>query len=225
MKHQLPIFTKRLPNIQQAKPIHRSSATKRRHKLPSAVIQRTRINSPSLSTHEVLHLQRTVGNRKVRGLIVNIHQDRTAAFTVKPAIQTKLTIGPAGDKYEQEADRMAHQVVQGIELATSSPAGKAIQRQDVPEEEELQMKRALQRRAADDHLQHWQQLSPRERDIAALTCLGYTNRQIAGRLYISPETVKTHMRNLLQKFDVRSKSELRRLLADWDFSAWENRRR
>jgi DNA-binding CsgD family transcriptional regulator len=82
-----------------------------------------------------------------------------------------------------------------------------------------------QRRAADDHLQHWQQLSPRERDIAALTCLGYTNRQIAGRLYISPETVKTHMRNLLQKFDVRSKSELRRLLADWDFSAWENRRR
>lgn len=82
-----------------------------------------------------------------------------------------------------------------------------------------------QRRAADENLQRWQLLSPRERDIAALACLGYTNRQIAARLYISPETVKTHMRNLLRKFNARSKSELRRLLADWDFSAWEKRRR
>lgn len=82
-----------------------------------------------------------------------------------------------------------------------------------------------QRRAADENLQRWQLLSPRERDIAALACLGYTNRQIAARLYISPETVKTHMRNLLRKFNTRSKSELRRLLADWDFSAWEKRRR
>lgn len=82
-----------------------------------------------------------------------------------------------------------------------------------------------QRHQADENLRRWEELSPRERDIAAFTCLGYTNRQIAARLYISPETVKTHMRSVLRKYSVRSKSELRRQLADWDFSAWENRRR
>lgn len=85
---------------------------------------------------------------------------------------------------------------------------------------------ALSRRQqADENLQRWRRLSPRERDIAALTCLGCTNRQIAARLYISPETVKTHMRNLLRKYNVRSKAELRRQLSEWDFSAWEKRHR
>ena len=66
----------------------------------------------------------------------------------------------------------------------------------------------------------WESLSPRERDIAALTCLGYTNRQISARLSLSPETIKTHVRNVLLKFDVKSKAELRHILADWDFSGW-----
>ena len=48
-----------------------------------------------------------------------------------------------------------------------------------------------------------------------------TNRQIAARLMISPETVKTHLRNAQYKFDVHSKAELRALLSDWDFSAWD----
>ena len=66
----------------------------------------------------------------------------------------------------------------------------------------------------------WESLSPREQDVAALTCLGYTNRQIAARLSLSPETIKTHVRNVLFKFDVNSKAELRHILANWDFSGW-----
>lgn len=78
-----------------------------------------------------------------------------------------------------------------------------------------------QRDATDSLFQRWQSLSPREQQIAALTCLNFTNRQIASRLTISPETVKTHMRNLLYKFGVHSKAELRLLLAEWDFSRWD----
>jgi hypothetical protein len=48
-------------------------------------------------------------------------------------IQTKMTIGAPGDKYEQEADQMASQVVNQINQPSS------IQRES-PEEEELQMK-------------------------------------------------------------------------------------
>ena len=77
-----------------------------------------------------------------------------------------------------------------------------------------------QRQAADENLDCWHSLTPREQQVAALACLNYTNRQIAVQLVISPETVKTHMRNMLRKFDLHSKSELRQILGDWDFSAW-----
>ena len=72
--------------------------------------------------------------------------------------------------------------------------------------------------------QRWQSLSPREQDVAALACLGYTNRQIGAFLSISPETVKTHLRNALVKFNLRTRSELHMLLKDWDFSAWDPQR-
>lgn len=74
--------------------------------------------------------------------------------------------------------------------------------------------------ANSENWQRWQSLTPRQQQVAALACLGLTNRQIAARLTISPETVKTHMRNVLYKFELHSKSELQRALADWDFSAW-----
>ncbi len=68
---------------------------------------------------------------------------------------------------------------------------------------------------------HWHGLSPREKEIAALVCLNYTSRQMAARLGISPETIKTHVSSILKKFEAGSRQELRQLLAGWDFSAWE----
>ena len=66
----------------------------------------------------------------------------------------------------------------------------------------------------------WESLSPREQAATALTCLGFTNRQIAARLSLSPDTIKTHIRNVLFKFGLNSKAELRHILAGWDFSGW-----
>ena len=77
------------------------------------------------------------------------------------------------------------------------------------------------RQAAQANLRRWQALSEREQQVAALVCLNYTNRQIGLRLSISPETVKSHVHNLLSKFELHAKVELRQQLADWDFSAWE----
>ena len=57
-------------------------------------------------------------------------------------------------------------------------------------------------------------LTPREQEITWLTVRGHTNRQIAEALVISPETVKTHMRHVLDKFNVRSKADLRLLFTD-----------
>lgn len=67
---------------------------------------------------------------------------------------------------------------------------------------------------------HWEFLSSCERDVAALTTLGYTNRQIAAKLNVSPDTVKGYVRQVLVKFHLHSKDELRMVLGEWDFSAW-----
>ena len=62
-------------------------------------------------------------------------------MSVRP-IQAKLTIGQPNDKYEQEADRVASQVVQQISTPSSaqSTQGQSVQRMEEPEEEELQAK-------------------------------------------------------------------------------------
>ena len=87
---------------------------------------------------------------------------------------------------------------------------------------ELLFMALVQRGGADVYLKCWEALSPREQQVTALICLGYTNAQIASRLVLSQETVKTHVRNVLYKFNLRSKPALRRALAEWDFSAWQD---
>lgn len=70
----------------------------------------------------------------------------------------------------------------------------------------------------------WILLSPREQDVTALTCLRYTNSQIAGRLGLSVETVRTYIEKVLNKLGLQSKADLRVFFATWDFSAWERRK-
>ena len=67
----------------------------------------------------------------------------------------------------------------------------------------------------------WRALTPREQDVAALACLGFTNREIAARLNIAPDTVKSRLQNVLRKFNIHKRTDLRVMLADWDFSAWQ----
>jgi RNA polymerase sigma factor (sigma-70 family) len=65
------------------------------------------------------------------------------------------------------------------------------------------------------------QLTPRQQQVAKLTARGYTNHQIAEALVISPETVKTHIRHVLERFNVASKADLRLRLLDLKIRWWE----
>jgi DNA-binding NarL/FixJ family response regulator len=51
-------------------------------------------------------------------------------------------------------------------------------------------------------------LSERERDIFHLLALGYTNQEIAKRLYISVRTVDTHRGHIMRKLGLASRAEL-----------------
>ena len=50
-------------------------------------------------------------------------------------------------------------------------------------------------------------LTEREREVLALMVEGLNNTQIAGRLTISPSTVKSHVSNILSKLGVASRTE------------------
>ncbi len=75
----------------------------------------------------------------------------------------------------------------------------------------------------DERHQLWIRLSPREQDVTAFTCLKYTNRQMAARLGISADTVRTYLLNVLHKLGLENKADLRVFFAGWDFSEWERR--
>jgi DNA-binding NarL/FixJ family response regulator len=75
--------------------------------------------------------------------------------------------------------------------------------------------------AQEDNWLRWQSLTPREQETAALICLGYTTRQIAAKMHISPLTVKTYVEHIFWKFNVSDRMLLRKMLGGWDFSAWD----
>lgn len=61
---------------------------------------------------------------------------------------------------------------------------------------------------ASSHLERFEELTVRERDIVLLVALGLTNGEIAQRLVISPATVKTHVSRAIVKLHARDRAKL-----------------
>lgn len=57
-------------------------------------------------------------------------------------------------------------------------------------------------------------LTSREKEILALIAEGYTNPQIAEKIFLSPFTVDSHRKNLLAKLDVKNTAALVRLAVE-----------
>ncbi|AWA31252.1 helix-turn-helix transcriptional regulator [Flavobacterium magnum] len=51
------------------------------------------------------------------------------------------------------------------------------------------------------------ELSKREMEILSLLASGHSNQEIAGSLFISLSTVKTHLQNLFEKLDVKRRTQ------------------
>ena len=51
-------------------------------------------------------------------------------------------------------------------------------------------------------------ITPREKEVLKLVCEGLSNKEIASRLSLSEQTVKSHLSNLFKKFDVKSRAHL-----------------
>jgi DNA-binding CsgD family transcriptional regulator len=60
----------------------------------------------------------------------------------------------------------------------------------------------------------WESLTETEQRIADLVAQGLSNRQVAGRLFLSTHTVAFHLRHIYWKLDVNSRVQLARLAAE-----------
>jgi hypothetical protein len=101
-------------------------------------------NTPDAApeVNDLVRLQGVVGNQGVQRLLAQR----------KLVIQPKLNVTPAGDRYEQEADSVAAQVVRQINQPQTAQGGQSPGVQRAGEEDELQMQR-IQRAGEEDELQ------------------------------------------------------------------------
>lgn len=87
--------------------------------------------------HPVVHLQRVLGNRGVAKLIQAKRLTRTGKII---GLQHKLTVGAADDQYEQEADRVAHQVMNTPDTAVAANYAQRSFSSDEDKDQMLQTK-------------------------------------------------------------------------------------
>lgn len=151
-----------------------------------------------------LHLPDGLGSDFCRQLLAACPQSRVlilSAYDDDQEISTSLIAGASGYVLktvggERLADNI-RSVSRGEVLLGPSVAAKVVRqlsrlREDTGRQEEV-----------------LEGLTPREREVFFLASRGMRNAEIAGELFLSEKTVKTHLRNIYNKLSLTSKAELR----------------
>jgi len=79
------------------------------------MVQRAYIDARRMTPADMLYVQRTIGNQAALRLLHDSRKALPPAPRVESAprpIQRKLKVGPAGDRYEREADSVAKAIMQ-----------------------------------------------------------------------------------------------------------------
>ena len=96
----------------------------------------------------------------------------------------------------EEVPEAIRAVAQGQSLISPSMASKLLKEFN-----------ALTRKAEERHQYPAPALTARELEVLRLVARGMTNREIADELYISENTVKNHVRNILEKLHLHTRME------------------
>lgn len=128
----------------------------------------------------------------VRVLVLTMHENEEYLFQV-------LRAGASGYMLKEAADT---ELISAIRVVSSgrfylSPSAQTMMVSDY-----------LQRVRTGEERDSYGALTEREREILKLVAEGYTNNQIAERLFISPKTVDTHRTHIMDKLNLHSRAEL-----------------
>jgi DNA-binding NarL/FixJ family response regulator len=115
--------------------------------------------------------------------------------------ETMLDAVAAGADGFLTKDRAGTDVVQAVRAAH---AGEMLLPREVAYQ--LAQRVAAVRQSSETHV-HVQELTPRELEVLRALVGGRSSREICAELYISPNTLRTHVQNLLNKLRVHSKLE------------------
>lgn len=105
------------------------------------------------------------------------------------------------DATQEELIKAVHVVLSGKTYISPGVADKVM-------EGYLEGRKKLKKETA------WDSLTQREREVLKLVAEGYSSREIAELLHISPKTVERHRSNIMNKLDLHNISELTRFAVD-----------
>ncbi|REC42883.1 response regulator transcription factor [Chryseobacterium pennipullorum] len=117
-----------------------------------------------------------------------------------PVINSTLTEGALG--YIQK-NASVSEILQGISTVYSGTRFLCSQTQSVLEKK------------SPDGLNHVPKLTRREKEILAEAAKGLTTNQMAEKLFISPHTVESHRKNLIEKFQTSNLSSAIKLAIEY----------
>jgi two-component system, NarL family, response regulator NreC len=65
-----------------------------------------------------------------------------------------------------------------------------------------------QKEGANNEHDPYEQLTTREREVLQMSAQGFSNTDIASKLFVSPRTIETHRANLMHKLGIRTQADL-----------------
>ncbi|GAC1460367.1 MAG: response regulator transcription factor [Ktedonobacterales bacterium] len=128
----------------------------------------------------------------VRVLVLTMHENEEYLFQV-------LRAGASGYMLKEVADT---ELISAIRIVNAGSFYLSSSAQSMMVGDYLQRVRTGEERDS------YSDLTEREREILKLVAEGYTNNQIAERLFISPKTVDTHRTHIMDKLNLHSRAEL-----------------
>jgi two-component system, NarL family, response regulator LiaR len=150
-------------------------------------------NLPDIDGFELAKRIREV-SPSTKIMMLTVHEDHTS---IREAFQSGV------DGYCTKGVRMEW-LVSGVK--TIAAGGKWASPKVVDMLVTLMPSADESRRTVERHKPAAGALSSREQDVLALLVQGYSNVEIGARLYLSPETIKTHVRHIMEKLSVRDRT-------------------
>ena len=148
--------------------------------------------------------RRTVsGTRKQEKELLQVLEERGGLTPASAAMRTSLTVDEASEMLENLA-RKGHLNLQSDEGVTSYSLGEH-DRREVPDDEPASPRAVGGGNGAPHRLED--PLSEREIEVLSLLASGKTNAEVAGDLFVSVGTVKSHTGNIYRKLGARNRTD------------------